>query len=191
MRHVGMSDKDLHTKIMNRAVPMGSGDTCVPCWPWSQWKQWESTIEHIMKPSQRPVSLLPLPYLFVFVLVIHMIFIIYPIHALVAARRSASSKISQTRYDPENTEEAFANEKNGRMVFGVVLADEDKRKFTEGLDFSDWATGRKSGGKMVLDIYMVNNGLLNREKMWFNHQTCLFIMRIWLRCNDMKLFWSF
>lgn len=41
-------------------------------------------------------------------------------------------------YDPENTEEEFANEKNGRMVFGVVIADEDKRKYTEGLDYSDW-----------------------------------------------------
>ena len=49
------------------------------------------------------------------------------------------TRISYLRYDPENTEEAFANEKNGRMVFGVVLRDEDKRKFTEGMDFSDWA----------------------------------------------------
>ena len=79
-----------------------------------------------------------------------MISIIYPIHT------------HQPRYDPENTEEAFANEKNGRMVFGVVLADEDKRKFTEGLDFSDWATGKqKSGGKMVDwgHFFMVKNGL--------------------------------
>jgi hypothetical protein len=36
----------------------------------------------------------------------------------------------------------------------VVIADEDKRKYTEGLDYSDWATSLsgKSGGISHGDI---------------------------------------
>lgn len=64
--------------------------------------------------------------------------------------------LSFPRYDPENTEEEFANEKNGRMAFGVVIADEDKRKYTEGLDYSDWATSRTAENlaESVMEIYI-------------------------------------
>ena len=47
-------------------------------------------------------------------------------------------------YDPENEESTFATEPKGRMVFGMRLSDEDKRKYTKAglLDLID---GGESG----------------------------------------------
>ena len=41
-------------------------------------------------------------------------------------------------YDPTNEESTFANENKGRMVFGMNLSDEDKRKYTKGMEYFDW-----------------------------------------------------
>ncbi|CAJ1412516.1 unnamed protein product [Effrenium voratum] len=41
-------------------------------------------------------------------------------------------------YDKDNLEINFANEKNGRMIFGLTLDDESKRKYTEGMEYFDW-----------------------------------------------------
>lgn len=41
-------------------------------------------------------------------------------------------------YDKDNLESTFANEKKGRMVFGLRLSDEEKQKYTKGMEYFDW-----------------------------------------------------
>eukprot|EP00438_Fugacium_kawagutii_P019458 Skav230461 [mRNA] locus=scaffold186:168416:169963:+ [translate_table: standard] len=41
-------------------------------------------------------------------------------------------------YDKDNLESAFAKEAKGRMIFGVSISDEDKRKYTKGMEYFDW-----------------------------------------------------
>ena len=38
----------------------------------------------------------------------------------------------------DNLESTFANEKKGRMVFGLRLSDEEKQKYTKGMEYFDW-----------------------------------------------------
>jgi len=41
-------------------------------------------------------------------------------------------------YDKDNLESNFANEDKGRMVFGIRISDEDKQKYTKGMEYFDW-----------------------------------------------------
>ncbi|CAJ1389989.1 unnamed protein product [Effrenium voratum] len=60
-------------------------------------------------------------------------------------------------YDKDNLEINFANEKNGRMIFGLTLDDESKRKYTEGMEYFDWVfeqTEKRNGLELLAPIFI-------------------------------------